>query len=200
MSLDLLSKSLTISPWMALTVGLGLVAITTFIVRRRIYGSLPIASLVTENDQLKKQIADLYSQNAALRSRAESARKEPVKRSAMFYGGGSPAAKLPSFDNQDPILEFRWHEGLAIEIDSRSNSGPLFISAINNTPDYMHAFMVEIVRVNKGGDVISTLDLQGQFTDLVPPRGARRWRLRHYLWTLNAPRLVNSPKVFRRDR
>ena len=137
MSLDLLSKSLTISPWMALTVGLGLVAITTFIVRRRIYGSLPIASLVTENDQLKKQIADLYSQNAALRSRAESARKEPVKRSAMFYGGGSPAAKLPSFDNQDPILEFRWHEGLAIEIDSRSNSGPLFISAINNTPDYM---------------------------------------------------------------
>ena len=37
---------------------------------------------------------------------------------------------------------------------------------------------IALLRVNKGGDVISTLDLQGQFTDLVPPRGARRWRLR----------------------
>ena len=53
---------------------------------------------LAQSNQLKKQISDLQGQNATLRSQLQAAKREPIKQSTLFYGGGLTSEKLPDFD------------------------------------------------------------------------------------------------------
>jgi hypothetical protein len=92
MSLDFLSKSIAVPPWMAVTIGFGLIVATGSIVRWYVYRSLPIAPIssnsafVKENDQLKAQVVKLSAELAkALNRQARTIPVEDLKREKQIY-------------------------------------------------------------------------------------------------------------------
>jgi hypothetical protein len=149
LSFDWVSKRFEIPLWQVFLA----VAVIVWATERTVRHSLVKQSInpvaMTELGQLKKQNADLRSENAKLRSEVippNSHSANPPE--PQLYGGGYPTEKLPSFDDHEPIIDFKWSEGLAIVIDGRTNNGQLLITACNHTPDYLNQFLVEIAEAN----------------------------------------------------
>jgi hypothetical protein len=99
-----------------------------------------------QNEQLKKQISDLQTQNATLRSQLQSVKKEPIRQATLFYGGGLPSEKLPDFDPFSERVVLRWPEELEVRIRHHSFGAMkgLLCEVANLRPTWIGGLNLEI--------------------------------------------------------
>ena len=99
-----------------------------------------------ECELLKKQITDLQNRNATLRAQLETANREPIKQSALFYGGGLPIEKLPEFDLSAERLVLAWPEEFQVRIWRHQDHGTqgLLFEIANLRTTWIGSYTLEI--------------------------------------------------------
>lgn len=162
MSFDFFSRSIVMPPWLAAIILAVAVTVTAAVVRWRFAPSratLPRAEDQKTIDGQKAEIERWRSKAIVaenqVRVLVKGKPEQPTPKSFVTRGLTADN-KTFEWDVECKLLKFSWTEGISLEIDTKVIGSGLVLAVMNDSPEYIASYTVEVAEANSWSDAHKT--------------------------------------------